>query len=105
MITLDAAKKIVLSNLDPGTKIISAIEHDGEYMFIAIRPDPFEGRFDPFFKVNKDTSAFIDFSPQDYPRDVLDQLVAQTEVAHGITDASAMKAIVIYHPKTDQGGV
>lgn len=77
MLTLDAAKKIVLSNLEKGTEITAAIDHDTEYMFIAIRPDPLEGRFDPFFKVNKETGVFTDFSPQDYenPIEILDQLL------------------------------
>lgn len=82
MISLESAKKIVLSNLEKGTKITAAIEYGNEYMFIAIRPNPLEGRFDPFFKVNKKTGAFIDFSPQDYdkPREILDQLLRKKEV-------------------------
>lgn len=31
------------------------------------RPDPLEGRFDPFFSVNPETGHFRDFSPSDYP--------------------------------------
>lgn len=81
MLTLEEAKKVVLRNRQDGTKITAAIEHEGDYLFIAIGPDPFEGRFDPFFKVNKSTGAFRDFSPQDYenPRDVIDPLLAQTK--------------------------
>lgn len=76
MINIEDAKKIVLFNLGEGTNITGAIEHDGEYLFIAIRPDPLEGRFDPFVKVNKKTGAFIDFSPQDYdnPLEIINKL-------------------------------
>ncbi len=76
MITLTAAKQIVLDNLAEGTKITSAIEYGDEYMFIAIGPNQLEGRFDPFIKVNKKTGLCIDFSPQDYdkPREIIDAL-------------------------------
>lgn len=76
MINLDVAKQIVLKNLAPGTEIKSVVERDNEFLFIAVGPDPLEGRFDPFVKVNKVSGAFIDFSPQDYdnPRELLDSL-------------------------------
>lgn len=70
------AERIVLSNLKNGTKMVSAIDHDDEFMFIAHQPDDLEGRFDPFFKVNKKTGAMIDFSPQDYenPLEIINAL-------------------------------
>lgn len=83
MITVEHAKRIVLSNLAWGSKITAAIEYGDEYMFIAIGPDPLEGHCDPFFKVNKRTGASTDFSPQDYdnPREIIDALVAQANKA------------------------
>lgn len=79
MITLESAKQIVLSNLQKGSKITGSIEYKGDYLFIAIGPDPLEGRLDPFFKVNKTTGDFIDFSPQEYdnPREIIDKLLSK----------------------------
>lgn len=70
MVTLNQAREIVLKNLPEGTKIESAIEYDGMYLFIAYRPDPLEGHLDPFFSVNPTTGYFRDFSPSDYPEPV-----------------------------------
>lgn len=66
-LTLDQARMIVLKHLPNGTEVASAVEYDGLYLFIAYRPDPLEGRFDPFFSVNPETGHFRDFSPSDYP--------------------------------------
>lgn len=76
MITLPQAEKMVIAWLDPGTEIKSSISYGDEWLFIAVRPDVLEGRFDPFVKVNKKTGDIIDFAPQDYenPLDVLKQL-------------------------------
>lgn len=84
MIDIEGAKTIVLFNLGKETKITGAIEYNGEYLFIAIRPDPLEGHFDPFVKVNKKTGAFIDFSPQDYenPLEIINLLTG------GVRDGS-----------------
>lgn len=81
MITLPQAEKMVIAFLDPGTKITASILYGDEWMFIAIRPDVLEGRFDPFVKVNKNTGDIIDFSPQDYdnPLDILNQLAANAD--------------------------
>lgn len=81
MVNMEVARTIVLANLQEGTNITAAIEYEDAFMFIAIRPDENEGRFDPFFKVNKVTGAFIDFSPQDYdnPLEIINLLVAQTK--------------------------
>lgn len=78
---LEEARNLVLARLQKGTKITAALDHDTEFMFIAIRPDELEGRFDPFFKVNKETSEFMDFSPQDYDdsSEIIAQLVAQAK--------------------------
>lgn len=76
MLNMQEAKKIVLDNRPTGTIIKEAILHGNEFLFLAIGPDVLEGNFDPFFKVNANTGAFTDFSPQDYPnpREILDQL-------------------------------
>lgn len=73
---IEAAIKIALENLPKGSIVKSQIELPNEFLFIIHRPDPLEGRFDPFFKVNKDTGDFIDFSPQDYnnPFEIINQL-------------------------------
>lgn len=79
MLTLDEAKLIVLRNRPKGTVIKSAIEYEGDYLFIAPGPDPLEGRFDPWFKVDPETGYFRDWSPQNYdkPVEVLTLLKAQ----------------------------
>lgn len=66
MISEKEAIFILKSNLPTGTKIISMVSYNDDFLFIAHRPDPLEGKFDPFFKVNKITGNFRDFSPQDY---------------------------------------
>lgn len=83
METLESAKQIVMTNLGEGAEIKGVIEHEGDFLFLATWDDPHEGRFDPFFKVNKNTGAFRDFSPQDYdnPREIIDPLVAQANAA------------------------
>lgn len=65
-VTIKAAEKIVLEKLPQGSVVKSAIEYEGKYLFIAYRPDPFEGFLDPFFSVEKDTGFFRDFNPTDY---------------------------------------
>lgn len=74
-VTMVEASRILEKNL-PDRKIVCAIEYEGEYLFIAHGTDPLEGRFDPFFSVNKRTGYFRDFSPQDFsdPLDVLSRL-------------------------------
>lgn len=66
MLTLNEARKIVEKNL-PGANILSGIDFEDKYLFIAQRDDPLEGDLDPFFSVEKENGSFIDFSPQDYP--------------------------------------
>lgn len=65
-ITMPEARRILAKKL-PDRTIVSAIEYNDEYLFIAHGPDVLEGQFDPFFSVNKGTGHFQDFSPQDYP--------------------------------------
>lgn len=67
MITIKEAKRIVEKSLPPETVIKSAIEYGDKYLFIAHIQDELEGRFDPFFSVDKKTGKFRDFSPTDYP--------------------------------------
>lgn len=83
MITQGRAIEILMDNLGPSAVVKAVIERDNGYLFLAERPDPLEGRFDPFFKVDKESGAFIDFSPQDYenPREILDPMIAQAEQA------------------------
>ena len=69
-LTLVEARKIVLKNLPPGSEIKGSTEEGEFFLFLAVNPDPLEGHLDPFFSVNKNTGAFIDFSPQDYPHPV-----------------------------------
>lgn len=64
-INMAEARKIVEENL-PGSKIISAIDHEDKFLFIAHRNDALEGKLDPFFSVTKSDGHFRDFSPQDY---------------------------------------
>lgn len=81
MVNLEKAKEIVLAGLPQGTNITAFVEEGDDFLFLAIRPDPHEGRFDPFFKVNRKTAEFRDFSPLDYKnsREILDKLRAQTK--------------------------
>ncbi len=78
MLTLQEARNIVLAKLPPGSEIKGSTEEGDFFLFIAVNPDPFEGHLDPFYSVNKNTGAFIDFSPQDFPNplDILKRLQA-----------------------------
>lgn len=78
MITLEQAKQILLNTRPKGTKILGSTEEGNLYLFIAPNPDPLEGRFDPFFSVDKTTGYFRDFSPTDYDNslDILNRLAA-----------------------------
>lgn len=81
MTTLKEAEQIVQKNMPDGTEIKAVVEQDGEYLFLAVSPDPLEGRFDPFVKVNQTTGEFRDFSPPDYTnsREILDSFREQAE--------------------------
>lgn len=76
MFTLKEATNTLRKALVKGTVIKAGIEYGEDFLFLAIGPDELEGRYDPFYKVNKKTGAVRDFSPQDYanPREILDQL-------------------------------
>lgn len=77
-ISIEEARKIVLSRLGEDTIIKSEIEYEGLYLFIAHWSDPLEGHLDPFFSVNPKTKEFRDFSPGDYsnPLKVINALQA-----------------------------
>lgn len=77
-LTLEDAKNVISKNLLKGSKIIGSTEEGNFFLFLAINPDPLEGRFDPFYSVNKNTGDLSDFSPQDYPEplDILNRLQA-----------------------------
>ncbi len=77
-LTLQDARNIVLKKLPRGSEIKGSTEEGDFFLFIAVNPDPLEGRLDPFFSVNKITGAFMDFSPTDYPNslDILQRLQA-----------------------------
>jgi hypothetical protein len=64
--------------LPDGAVIRGATEEGELFLFLATRPDPLEGRLDPFFSVNKRTGEIRDFSPQEFdnPVDVLTRLNA-----------------------------
>lgn len=66
---MDKQEAITLlsDTLEEGSTIRSVIEQGDKFLFIAHRPDPLEGTFDPFFSVDKKTREVRDFSPQDYP--------------------------------------
>lgn len=64
--TMTQAVLIVKKNLN-NCKIISGINFEDKYLFIAHRSDPVEGNFMPFFSVDKKTGNFRDFSPQEFP--------------------------------------
>jgi hypothetical protein len=57
----------LLNFLEKGSVVKSVIEEKDKFLFIAHRPDPLEGRLDPFFSLDKNTGLIRDFSPQDYP--------------------------------------
>lgn len=76
-VDLSEAEAIVRSFLGEDVDIQSSMEFQGDYLFLAIRNDPLEGHLDPFVKVNKQSGAFVDFSPQDYPNPI--------EIINGLT--------------------
>lgn len=71
MVTIEEARDIVAKAMPKNTSINGEMEYSDSYMFLAVRDDPLEGRFDPFVKVDKATGKFSDFSPQDYPDPLL----------------------------------
>jgi len=75
-LTLDDARKVVLKYLPPGSEIKGFTEEGDFFLFLAVNPDPLEGHLDPFFSVHKETGAFRDFSPTNYPNslDILQRL-------------------------------
>lgn len=81
MLKVEDAELIVTEEMPLGTIVRSVILHGDEYLFIAVRPDPAEGMFDPFVKVNASTGAFSDYSPQEYdnPREIIEALDAQAK--------------------------
>ncbi len=56
----------LLNFLEKGSVVKSVIEEKDKFLFIAHRPDPLEGKLDPFFSLDKNTGLIRDFSPQDY---------------------------------------
>ena len=74
--TVEQAKEIVKNTMVEGTVIHSSFLHDGDYLFLATRPDPLEGMYDPFVKVSSTSGELDTFSPQDYdnPRLIIDKL-------------------------------
>ncbi len=57
----------LLAFLEKGSVVKSVIEEGDHFLFIAHGPDPDEGKFDPFYSLDKNTGLIRDFSPQDYP--------------------------------------
>ena len=77
-LTTVEARAAVLKNLPKGSRILGSTEEGDLFLFLVVSPDPLEGHLDPFFSIDKETGAFVDFSPQDYPnsRDILQRLQA-----------------------------
>lgn len=73
---INEATILLQNTLEVGSVIKAAIDYGDKFLFIAHRPDPLEGKLDPFFSVNKKTREVRDFSPQDYPNplDVINKL-------------------------------
>jgi hypothetical protein len=69
-LSLNQARAVVLNSLPAGSTVESQIIYDDKYMFVAYRPDPLEGRLDPFFYVEPNTGHFQDFKPADYPKPI-----------------------------------
>ncbi|MBA2727661.1 MAG: hypothetical protein H0U49_05760 [Parachlamydiaceae bacterium] len=63
----DQAVNKLLDFLEKGSVVKSVIEEEDKFLFIAHRSDLDEGKFDPFFSLDKKTGLIRDFSPQDYP--------------------------------------
>ena len=78
MLTLRDAQRNVVKFMPIGTKIVAGIKYGEEFLFLAHRPDPLEGQYDPFIKVDGTTGEVSDYSPQEYdsPRDLIDKLEA-----------------------------
>ena len=78
MITLREAQRILTKFMPVGTKIVASTKYGDEYLFLAHGPDPLEGEYDPFIKVDANTGTVSDYSPQEYasPRDLLARLEA-----------------------------
>lgn len=74
--TPQQATKILLDFLEEGSKVKAVVDMGDHFLFIAHRPDPLEGKLDPFFRVEKKSGAARDWSPQNYsnPVEVLDKL-------------------------------
>lgn len=74
------AREIISKNL-PGSKVVSVIDYEDKFLFVAHRNDPLEGTLDPFFSVDKSNGYFRDFSPQNYenPLEVINRLRAAEE--------------------------
>lgn len=65
MMTEQHADKILLKTLRKA-KILARIETDKEFLYLAPRSDVDEGRFLPFFSVNKKTQEVSDFDPTEH---------------------------------------
>lgn len=79
MLKMEEARAIVEKNL-PGCEIKGAVDNGDEFLFLAPFPDLDEGSFLPFFSVDAETGAFIDFDPTEYENsaELIDLLLSST---------------------------
>lgn len=61
MLSVEEAVKIVQANL-PGCGVKKYIDYKEVFVFQVFLDDPLEGTCDPFYSVNKETSAFEGFA-------------------------------------------
>jgi hypothetical protein len=66
MMDLKTANRIAETKRGVGATTKGFYETSTDYLFLITNDDPFEGQFDPFVKVNKQTGDVSDFSPVDY---------------------------------------
>lgn len=57
---MNKAIKIIQRNI-PNGKIVKMIEYKNWYLFIVYIEDPYEGRMDGLYSVDKKTGGFCDF--------------------------------------------
>ena len=89
MLTLTEAQRALVKFMPVGTKIVAGIKYGEEFLFLAHSPDPLEGQYDPFLKVDGTTGEVSDYSPQEYdsPRDLIDKLEANATLRERRTNA------------------
>lgn len=52
----------IVSKIFPSGEIQKVADYKGKYIFMIFTNDPYEGHFDPFYSVDKETGKFSDYS-------------------------------------------